>query len=189
MFRFSLPLSITTDKAAAECRLTRRFVDPFHRALVSPPLSHTPMQRWVGYLLGLVCIKPDMQAHVVNTRSRRKEEELCTPSKPNTLQQTPVRIWNGYLRLGEFSISSAFRTVNSSAQTCWPLQWWSVLTSLNRVHFWMFLSLMGFKLLKAGRNVEEESLMGLVLSLCLKWRKCSSGRKGKLALQFKSTLL
>lgn len=67
----SLGLSITTDESAAaataECWPSHRALDSFDTALVGPPLSHTPMQRWVGQLLVLVCIKLDMQAHVVNT--------------------------------------------------------------------------------------------------------------------------
>lgn len=134
---------IATDKAAAEQQPSHTHKSTLlteHWSVLL--LSHTPMQRRVGELLGLGLYKTGHTASWskhFHTRSRRKQEELRTPGafRNPTLQQTPVRIWNGYLRVGEFSISSAFRTVDSSPQTCWPLQGWSVLTSFNLVQLWM----------------------------------------------------
>lgn len=100
-------------------------------------LSHTPMQRRVGELLGLGLYKAGRAASWskhFHTRSRRKQEERRTPG---AFFFPATQLSNRHLSESEmatfvsvsFSISSAFRTVDSSPQTRWPLQWWSVLTS------------------------------------------------------------
>lgn len=142
--------------AAAECWLSHRLDDPFVRTLVSLPLSHTPIQRWVGQPLSLVYIKLDIQPHVKTTsqtvtlKESRTLSSCCIDTQhSNTcqgLKWLPLCRW--------VFISSAFRTVNNLTLTCLSLRWWSVQTSF--VQLWK--AVMGFTSLAVKEDVENGSL-------------------------------
>lgn len=93
-------------------------------ALVSPPLSHTPVQRWVGQSLGSACIKLNGRAHVVNTSHthghiERKKEELSLPSASKPNSPTPA---NRHLSESEMAtfVSVSFPSHQHSAlSTAW----------------------------------------------------------------------
>lgn len=94
----------------------------FLSALVSAALSHTPVQRWVGQLLGLACIKADGRAHVVNTSHTHTHEGELSPrgaSKPNS--PTPA---NRHLSESEMAtfVSVSFPSHQHSGLSTAPLR-------------------------------------------------------------------
>lgn len=118
-------------KVAAERWLCHRWVDPFSQCIGQCCFEPHPCAKMGGSVAGLGLYKGGRAGscgkHFSHTHTRGTQSARCIETQLSSArQQTPVRIWNGYVRVGEFSISSAFRIVNSSPQTCWPLQWWSV---------------------------------------------------------------
>lgn len=134
---------------------------PFWQCIGQSSFEPHPYAKMGGRVAGLGLYKAghagSCSKHFTYSHVERKRNSVLLLLRNPTLQQTPVRIWNGYLRVGEFSISSAFRTVDSSAQTCWPLQWWSVLTSFNLVQLCMSCVINGIQVTEGWGGMLKKS--------------------------------
>lgn len=102
----------------ADCPPSHSWLDPRHSALVSP-VPATPPCRDAS-----VCIKLDALGSQ-SKHFRRSVVRVLAIFGNRSLQKTPVKIRNGRVRVGEFRSRGCQRL---RAQTCWPLQRWSVLT-------------------------------------------------------------